>query len=941
MSFTYKNPVANVSLSAPEGVAINSNQGTNFSVSQVGGYQEVYYLENLTLTFSGTGNQQLSANTIPIQISVNPNTGLSYTVLTLNSDNISSGRRKLGMQVYVQETDTVYQYTIPNFETLWDAVTAQTGSSGVTFNATNTTVNARSQAGRDFINAWTGSTIEGVSGVTRNDARWRIFWGTDIQITGGTYYSATTTLDLYNSTGGTVSITGFTDGGSGTSVTGGTFDHSTGVLTINNSDNTVINISGFTDVYTSGGTVSGSTLVLYDSTGGTVNISGFTLLNYIEYGSSLNLDAGLRVIDTTLIDDASSVQYSYVLTDCDNYRSGQFVVTCNRTEVEWYEVCTQDLGDTNGVIFSADTNSGLIRFKGFFPSNDWQVNFVKTMVPSFCTNPAPSASPLNVTPTPTPTITNTPTVTPTISLTPTNTVTPTETPTMTPTETPTNTPTNTPTVTPTLTATPTVTPTVTPTETVTPTPTETPTMTPTETPTNTPTPSITPTITPTISLTPTITPTMTETPTNTPTASITPTPTCTCLQYTLTYSTPFNYPVVVNWTDCYGNPDSHTFNANNEVPGYNFCAQTGAYSLPAEIVLQSSPVCCPTLSTPTPTPTTSVTPTPTITPTPTVTETPTPTVTPTPTITETPTNTPTPTVTPTSGGAPSGFMVTISEVGSDVVVTASGSLNINDLTFVSTSALGGAGLGVNTATFIMGANGNFNTYSGFTSSPSNFGTGGGAPPSSTSGDIFGCIYPGTPPHQLAVPVGYTTGANISSTMTFNGQTLSSLGLVSGTYTYTWGSGGNADSISVVVGGPSPTPTPTPTSGATGGGWLFYSPNNEVVLAPPINNGNTTFIISGPNIGTYNPNYTGGTLNLYFNQNNNVGTSYLSQFSTLNDSGGTITISQGSSTAIYSGTSLNYQINSGFLVLTVNSFPQMVQSASTAFVSGTTINVVTS
>jgi hypothetical protein len=711
---------------------------------------EVFSLNDLNFVYSGTGLQQLSANTIPIQLTLR-STPVAPDILTLNSDNISSGRRKLGMQVYVQETDTVYQYVISNYETLWNAVTAQTGSSAVTIGDYTTTVNTRSQAGRDFISAWTGSTIEGISGVTRNDARWRIFYGTDVQITGGTYYSATTTLDLYNNTGGTISITGFTSGGgSGTSVTGGTFDHNTGVLTINNSDNTVVNISGIIDVYTSGGTVSGSTLVLYDSTGGTVNISGFTLLNYIEYGSSLNLDAGVRVIDTTLIDDASSVQYSYVLTDCDNYRSGQFVVTCNRTEVDWYEVCTQDLGDTNGVIFSADTNSGLIRFKGFFPSNDWQVNFVKTMVPSFCTNPAPSASPLNVTPTPTPTITNTPTVTPTISLTPTNTVTPTETPTMTPTETPTNTPTNTPTVTPTLTATPTVTPTVTPTETVTPTPTETPTMTPTETPTNTPTPSITPTITPTISLTPTITPTMTETPTNTPTASITPTPTCTCLQYTLTNSTPFNYPVVVTWTDCYGNPDSHTFNANNEVPGYTFCAQTGAYSLPAEIVLQSSPVCCPTLPTPTPTPTTSVTPTPTI-----------------------------------------------------------------------------------------------------------------------------------------------------------------------------------------------TPTPTPTSGATGGGWLFYSPDNEVVLAPPINNGNTTFIISGPNIGTYNPNYTGGTLNLYFNQNNNVGTSYLSQFSTLNDSGGTITISQGSSTAIYSGTSLNYQINSGFLVLTVNSFPQMVQSASTAFVSGTTINVVTS
>jgi len=223
MSFTYKNPVANVSLSAPEGVAINSNQGTNFSVSQVGGYQEVYYLENLNLTFSGTGNQQLSANTIPIQINVGTNIGLSFTVLTLNSDNISSGRRKLGMLAYVRETDTTYQYNIPNFETLWNSVTAQTGSSGVTFGATSTSVNARSQAGKDFINSWTGSTIEGVSGVTRDNARWQKYYGSQVEITGGTYNSGTTTLDLYNNTGGTISITGFTSEGGGTTVTGGTF----------------------------------------------------------------------------------------------------------------------------------------------------------------------------------------------------------------------------------------------------------------------------------------------------------------------------------------------------------------------------------------------------------------------------------------------------------------------------------------------------------------------------------------------------------------------------------------------------------------------------------------------------------------------------------------------------------------------------------------------
>jgi hypothetical protein len=141
----------------------------------------------------------------------------------------------------------------------------------------------------------------------------------------------------------------------------------------------------------------------------------------------------------------------------------------------------------------------------------------------------------------------------------------------------------------------------------------------------------------------------------------------------------------------------------------------------------------------------------------------------------------------------------------------------------------------------------------------------------------------------------------------------------------------------------PTPTPTPTT-APSGGWFFYSPDNQPVPVGPTNNGDTTFTSgTAPAIGTYNPNYTGGTFNLYFNNNNSVGTSYLSQFSGLNTTGGTITISQGSSTAIYSGTSSQYDMPGPgtFLQLTVTGSTQMIQSASTAFVSGTTINVVTS
>jgi hypothetical protein len=136
----------------------------------------------------------------------------------------------------------------------------------------------------------------------------------------------------------------------------------------------------------------------------------------------------------------------------------------------------------------------------------------------------------------------------------------------------------------------------------------------------------------------------------------------------------------------------------------------------------------------------------------------------------------------------------------------------------------------------------------------------------------------------------------------------------------------------------PTNTPTPTIG--GEGWFFYYANNTVIASPPSNNGNTAFIPGG-GLGTYNPNYTGGTLSLFFNKNNSAGTSYESQFSGLDTSGGTITISQGSSVAIYSGTSTDYNLPPTYLQLIVSNSAQMIQSASTPFVSGTTINVVVS
>ena len=314
-------------------------------------------------------------------------------------------------------------------------------------------------------------------------------------------------------------------------------------------------------------------------------------------------------------------------------------------------------------------------------------------------------------------------------------------------------------------------------------------------------------------------------------------------------------------------------------------------------------------------PGTTPTPTPTSTPTPTNTITPTNTNTPTPSVTTTATNTPTPSITPTSSGvgttptptptptnSATGFTVTISQVNSDLVMSASGVLNLSGLTLVNSNQYeGSGGIGINSATFICGASGMyFDSYSGFTSTPSNFGTGGGGANSLGSGDVFGVIINGAPPYFLVVPTGYASGQQINSSQTFTGQTFTSLGLTQGTYTYTWIGG----SINVIIGAPSPTPTPTPTTGGGGmGSWYFYySTEGTLTVGPPTGNGNTIFVDSGNQV--FDLNFTGSSKQLYFDMKDSTGTNFSSQFSGLSINGGTLTITQGSKIAKFNATNGN-------------------------------------
>ena len=172
----------------------------------------------------------------------------------------------------------------------------------------------------------------------------------------------------------------------------------------------------------------------------------------------------------------------------------------------------------------------------------------------------------------------------------------------------------------------------------------------------------------------------------------------------------------------------------------------------------------------------------------TATLTPIPTETPTSTPTPTPTNTPTPT--PTSG-----LVVTILEVGSDVIMSGSGSLNLTGL--IDGSVQSGGGINGTFGNWVIGPsnlffarkrfNNSFNVY------PNSFGS-GFTSPTSYSGDTFG-IQDGSLGKDIIVPIGYTSNSPLSGTATFANKTISSMGLTPGTYLYDWGS----DSITLQIG----------------------------------------------------------------------------------------------------------------------------------------------
>jgi hypothetical protein len=154
-----------------------------------------------------------------------------------------------------------------------------------------------------------------------------------------------------------------------------------------------------------------------------------------------------------------------------------------------------------------------------------------------------------------------------------------------------------------------------------------------------------------------------------------------------------------------------------------------------------------------------------------------------------------------------GFIVTLQQVGSNVVETGSGAVDLTGLTFLGASLTEEGRIAASFAQIHMAPPGlsSVFAFTGFTG-PGSFGSGGGFLGSNFSGDVVGIE------GAIAgffVPFGYVSGTALSNSMTFNNATFASLGVTPGTYVWSWGTGLPNQNFTLQIGGAG-----VPDSGST-------------------------------------------------------------------------------------------------------------------------------
>jgi hypothetical protein len=146
------------------------------------------------------------------------------------------------------------------------------------------------------------------------------------------------------------------------------------------------------------------------------------------------------------------------------------------------------------------------------------------------------------------------------------------------------------------------------------------------------------------------------------------------------------------------------------------------------------------------------------------------------------------------------FTFTLTQVGSDVVATGSGTINTAGLNLLDPSFTSNGPIIEPTSALLAAGTGPLlRKYDGI-SGPTSWGPGGVTVPSASSGDLL--VVAGINPF-LYVPASYVSGDPLANSVTFANKTILGLGFVPGTYQYTWGFGPNADSLTVTSVVPEP------------------------------------------------------------------------------------------------------------------------------------------
>jgi hypothetical protein len=138
------------------------------------------------------------------------------------------------------------------------------------------------------------------------------------------------------------------------------------------------------------------------------------------------------------------------------------------------------------------------------------------------------------------------------------------------------------------------------------------------------------------------------------------------------------------------------------------------------------------------------------------------------------------------------------EIGGDVVIQASGTLNLDEWSPAGVTNAR-AQIDPSAPAVVVGAGflepvDVYDTPPASYSRPDNFGAGGFLFAQQGTGDLFG--FQG--PDSIFVPQDYTSGDPLSGTALLQSQTFFALEMEVGTYTWSWGEGATADSFTLIV-----------------------------------------------------------------------------------------------------------------------------------------------